>query len=66
MSRKRYLLFDGRWFNDPDDALVLCTSGTIREALKDYEMFSQDTVIVYDNVAVYCEYTNLDLTKGLP
>lgn len=66
MTKKRYLLFDGRWFRDPDDALVLCTSRTIKEALKDCKMFSQDTVIVLDDVAVYCEMTGLDVTKGLP
>lgn len=65
MSEKLYLLFDGRWFSDPDRALVLCTNRTIKGALEDYEMFSQDAVIVLDDVAVYCELTKLDLTKEL-
>lgn len=67
MSKKQYLLFDGRWFDDPDSALVLCTSMGIKEALDDYKLFPQDTVIVdHRDIAVYCKDAKLDLTKGLP
>lgn len=60
----QYFLFDGRWFNDPDSALVLCTADTIAEALDDYTMFPQDAVIVNaKGIAVYCEDAKLDLTK---
>jgi hypothetical protein len=57
----RYFLFDGRWWTDKDAATVLCTAETLKEALDDYELFSDDTVIVDSNGnAVYCKMTGFD------
>ena len=59
----QYFLFDGRWWNDPESAIVLCTADTIEEALDDYTAFPDDTVIVNaKGVAVYCEANNFDIT----
>ena len=59
----KYFLFDGRWWNDPDAAIVLCTADTIDEAMDDYTAFSDDTVIVNAaGVAVYCKADNFDIT----
>lgn len=58
----QYFLFDGRWFNDPDSALVLCTADTIEDAMLDYDLFPDDTVIVdRRGIAVYCKDAKLDL-----
>ena len=59
----QYFLFDGRWWNDPGAAIVLCTADTIEEALADYTAFPDDTVIVNAaGVAVYCKADNFDIT----
>ena len=60
----QYFLFDGRWFEDQDASLVLCTADTIEEALDDYELFPDDTVIVDSHgIAVYCKEIGLSLTR---
>lgn len=42
----QYLLFDERYYDDPDRATCLTVSDTLEEAIDDREMFNETSPIV--------------------
>jgi len=52
--KKLFILYDGRAHHDEDDAAVLCTAFSEKEAKEDLELFPQDSLwFEYDIIDGY-------------
>ena len=45
----RYILFDSRYYNDPDRATVYTVSETLKEACDDMEDFPDAVIVKFKN-----------------
>ncbi len=44
----KYVLYDGRYHNNPDNAYCYTMADTLKEAKEDKEMFTDAVIVKYD------------------